>query len=873
MSYLELFLFGPPRIIGDGLRVEMGSRKAVALLSYLAVTQKAHRRESLANLLWPDHGRASAYSLLRRALYVLRKHLPDGTLAVSRETVTMDLDFDIRVDVNRFKKLLAESRAHDHDESITCPGCLTPLSEAAELYQDDFLEGFSLRGSVNFDDWQFFELQALQREYADVLRRLIQYHASLGEFATAIRLSRKWLALDRLHEPAHCLLMKLFVWSGQRSLALRQYNDCCRILETEVYASPMAPTTALFEAIQAGRLPEPPHRPVYQLAPVNTVEKRRSVRNVSEISIMEESHIVTVLVLNARCASRDDRAENPEGDSNVVARLLDRAEGIIHRYGGETDRFLADSALAVFGKSKIREDEPELAIRAALEISRETRKTGLAAAAGINTGLVYFTDTDSEDGPKAALRGSVVNLAFRLGERAAHSEILVGESAYRYTRRSFQFTTLSLAIRGSDEPMIAYKVERLLPEARKARGIDGLRSELVGREYELAALENEVAEFQQGRGRIVSVVGEAGIGKSRLVEELKLVAGGISKPAITEPESRDPAVDFGGSGIRWLEGRCVSTSRSVTYGIFLDILRSYFNLSYRDSDAAIAGKITQGAADLFALDYEGMLPFMGHLLSFRFGSDLDGRLEHLTPEQLRDQTLMRLQDLIEAIAAKESLLLVLEDIHWADDLSLELIHRLMDSLSKVPFLLLCIFRPERGHRARHLNDVARRKCRDSFTEIILNPLSNRQSSLLVERLLKIEDLPDYVRKMILDKSEGNPFYIEEVIRSLMDQGFVYNQAGHWKAGIEIAGFDVPNTIGRVVLSRLDLLPPGPRRFLEYAAVIGRLFEHRLLKHLAGDEVDLERYLSELEEKDLQTSVTTYFTPKLNALKKRVLCGN
>jgi len=285
-----------------------------------------------------------------------------------------------------------------------------------------------------------------------------------------------------------------------------------------------------------------------------------------------------------------------------------------------------------------------------------------------------------------------------------------------------------------------------------------------------------------------------------------------------------------------------------------------------DTEAEIARKVTDGVRGLFQTSEaskqtsevsktsevyaEEFLPFIGRLMSIHFGNELDKRLDFATPDQIKHQTIMRLKDLFETLARKQPLMLILEDLHWADDLSLDLISLLMDSLATTPLMLLCVYRPEGEHRVWQLSSLAGRKCLDRYTELTLKQLSSHESRRLVEELLTIDNLPESVKGMILRKSEGNPFFIEEVIRSLIDRDLVYREGDRWVARAEISDINVPDTIQSVVLSRVDRLQAEARYVLQCASVIGRLFKYRLLEHLAHQERDLDRHLSEFEARDL-----------------------
>jgi WD40 repeat protein/DNA-binding SARP family transcriptional activator len=219
-------------------------------VAYLAVTGETYTREALATLLWPESEPRRARSILRRNLSVLRKALNSDWLVVHRETIGTDPNADIWLDVDRFRSLLRSWQAHGHSEDEVCPECLAALSEAVELYRGDFLEGFSLRDSASFDDWQMFEAEGLRLDLADALERLVQGHAARDEYQAAIPYARRWVALDALHEPAHRHLMQVYAGAGQRAAALRQYQTCLRVLDRELGLPPEAETTALYERIR-----------------------------------------------------------------------------------------------------------------------------------------------------------------------------------------------------------------------------------------------------------------------------------------------------------------------------------------------------------------------------------------------------------------------------------------------------------------------------------------------------------------------------------------------------------------------------------------------------------------------------------------------
>ena len=297
MPGLTLSLLGPPRVERDGQAIEVDTRKAIALVAYLAMTRQRHSRDALAALLWPENGQTGARAALRRTLSALNKALEDGWLNVDRETVELPRGAGLWVDVDDFRERLAECRTHGHPESEICPACTRPLREAVSLYRDDFLAGFTLRDSPTFDEWQFFQAESLRRELASALERLVHCYANLGEFEAAIPYARRWLALDPLHEPAHRELMCLYVWAGQRAAAVHQYRECVRVLEQELGVPPLEETTHLYQAIKENQPPPLPAQ-AWTKPVVEQVAPRRSGRAETPLSrgVLQEARTARVEV-------------------------------------------------------------------------------------------------------------------------------------------------------------------------------------------------------------------------------------------------------------------------------------------------------------------------------------------------------------------------------------------------------------------------------------------------------------------------------------------------------------------------------------------------------------------------------------------------
>ncbi len=274
MQGFVLYLFGAPHLERDGVAVPVERRKALALLTYLAVTGRPQTRDALAALLWPELDAQRARAALRATLGGLNQDVGKGLLSVQEDRIALAKGRGLEVDVQRFRELLGQVAAHGHPMSRLCDACLAALSEAADLFEEDFLAGFTLASSVEFDDWQAYQAEEFRRGLAGVLEKLTFAHAIRGEHGSAIGYARRRVGLDPLSEPAQRALMQAHAWSGDRAAALKQYEECVRVLEKELAVEPEPETLALQRATTkrtrrqrdpprtaSGGAAQPAHRP------------------------------------------------------------------------------------------------------------------------------------------------------------------------------------------------------------------------------------------------------------------------------------------------------------------------------------------------------------------------------------------------------------------------------------------------------------------------------------------------------------------------------------------------------------------------------------------------------------------------------------
>lgn len=301
MSRLAIYVIGPPHIELNGTQVKFNTRKTTALLAYLSMNTENQHRDALVNLLWPDKGPSQGRANLRNSLSDLRKELPAGLITADRETICLNSRYDIWVDINRFHQLISQCDEHGHGQSEICTRCLAPLSEAVDLLRGEFLAGFSLKDSINFDEWQRAQSQSLIGDTDEAFARLVQCLRQEGLTQKAIQAAQKWLELDNTNEIAHRQLMVLYANSGRRSAALHQYRECEAILEREFGVSPEEDTVRLKKEIEAGPVAAAsqteslaPGRPLHTLPRQLTsfIGRETEVREIGEI--LKENALLTL---------------------------------------------------------------------------------------------------------------------------------------------------------------------------------------------------------------------------------------------------------------------------------------------------------------------------------------------------------------------------------------------------------------------------------------------------------------------------------------------------------------------------------------------------------------------------------------------------
>src|SRR5271157_3226892 len=558
--------------------------------------------------------------------------------------------------------------------------------------------------------------------------------------------------------------------------------------------------------------------------PLPLAEKMRAAHRSGE------RKIVTALFADVVGSTAMAERMDPEEWTEMMNGAFERMSPSIYRYEGTIARLMGDAMLAFFGAPVTHEDDPARAIRSALDLLEAMREYAAIVKPkygmdfdiriGINTGPVVVGDVGSDLMYEYTAMGDAVNLASRLQSAAQPMTVLISQNTYRYIIPLFEFNDLGhIEVKGKAEPVQIYEVTGLKTEPGKLRGLSGLTSPMVGRQVELSTLVELCHALQSGSGRVAIVSGEAGLGKSRLLAEWKI-----------ELTRR-------GETFQWVEGHCLSYGRRMAYHLLIDLLHSILDIPPTTDEAETRSALIGMVNSFFESEME-TFPYLGHLLPLNLEGEALERVRALDPQTLQNQYRIALNRLLEALASRRPLIIVLEDIHWADPASIDLLNQPIPLVSAHRILFCMLTRPDPDTSGLRLIETARETLPGFLTELAINPLSESESRQLVSNLLEIEALPENIRDRILEKAEGNPFFVEEVIRMLIDTGGLQQKGNRWEAATSIEHVEIPDNIHGLLLARIDRLPENARRTLRVASVIGRQFSVKVLEqvmNLIGDD--------------------------------------
>jgi predicted ATPase/class 3 adenylate cyclase len=530
---------------------------------------------------------------------------------------------------------------------------------------------------------------------------------------------------------------------------------------------------------------------------------------------------------------------DPEDIMSIMETTLQILTKPVIDHGGRVLRYMGDGFLAIFGAPVAHENDPEMGVRAGLEIlvraqdcsnrlAQQWNISGFNVRVGISTGLVIIggeTNTDN------AIMGTTVNLAARLENAAQAGTLLISDHTYQHIRGLFEVQSLEpIAAKGFPTLIQVYRVDRAKPPTFhiSTRSVAGIETRMIGRDAELLMLQNIYRDAtEDAQSYVVTVVGDAGVGKSRLLHEFDMWIESLAENV-------------------WLfKGRATPETETIPYGLFRRLFAHQFGIPESVSAVVVREKFRAGMA--VALD-TNQADLVGQLLGFDFSSNQSVQ-DQLGHESFGELAISHLAQYLRVIASQPTVIF-LEDIHWADDSSLDLINNLVTVNPDVRLLVICLARPTLFERRPSWGEGEK-----FHTRIKLRRLSRRATrNLVLEILQKVIEVPTDLRDLIVDSAEGNPFYVGELIKMLIEDGVIELDEVHWRVKQErLAEVRVPPTLAGVLMARLDSLPPKEKVLLQRSAVVGRQFWAAILGKLASDAVqasEVGNLLNNLRSREL-----------------------
>ena len=562
----------------------------------------------------------------------------------------------------------------------------------------------------------------------------------------------------------------------------------------------------------------------------------------------EERRVVTAMFADLVGSTALAERLDPEDVKVIVNDAVTRAIAAVEAFGGTVKDLAGDGVLSLFGAPSAHEDDPERAVRAALRVAEEISSyageverafgvRGFGVRVGVDTGPVVVGSIGAGSRVEYGALGDAVNTAARLQALAEPGTVLVGEETHRRVAPVFAWSEPSrYELKGKAEPVTAYTVQGVVAAPGHARELGAVQVRLVGRERELANAVEAVDAVLAGSGGIVFLTGEPGIGKTRLIAEIRDRVDEARAPQGARPPL-------------WIEGRCVSYGESMTYWPFRDLLRAWLGVLADEPELRIRVALRRSLDALFGTRVLEVYPYLGAMLGISLEPEAEARLAELSPEALQYRTFAVVRELMVRLAEDGPVVLVLEDLHWADATSLQLLERMLEDTETSALLLVLSTRPERDHPSWRVKEGAARELPHRTRELALEALSGDAGRELLHALVGEATLPAEMERRILEPAEGNPFFLEELVRSLVDAGALVPEGEGWRFdhAVEV---EVPPTVEKVILARIDRLQPAARDALMAASVLGRQFGLPLLEAVSGGGADVGDALLELQRLDL-----------------------
>ena len=557
---------------------------------------------------------------------------------------------------------------------------------------------------------------------------------------------------------------------------------------------------------------------------------REKLSALEEAPLPPDQRRIQATVMCAQLTGFAELTGHMDEDNSQAARqrLISRWKNVISEYGGVVDTQNGESVLAIWGQTAYRSEDPEQAIRAALDMLAEI--TGghwqagrkllqlkpLHVRMGLHTGVVI--DDDTFHPGLSSISGEAPGIACRLQEAAPLDTVLISHDTYRHVRGVFDVHSLEpILISGRAEPVQTYVIERAKPRAFRlvSRGVEGIETRMVGRESELVQMQEVfLSALRNRKGSHIALIGDAGLGKSRLIYEF-----------VNWMELRPEEVVY-------FVGRATEQMHTQPYSLIRSVFASRFEIQDSDNMAVARLKLENGIVNFMGELGREKAHFIGHLIGFDFSNSpvLAGILNDTL--QIRDRATHYLMQFFSAVASSDPLVLCAEDLHWADDRSLDVINALSQHMNGQPAMIISAARP--SFLTDHPDWGA---AQPGFSRMELLPLSKDNARRMVTDILRrLEVIPQVLMELVVNEADGNPFYVEELIKMMIEDGVIQKGENNWRVEPgRLATLRVPPTLNGVLQARLSTMPPEERQILQVASVIGRVFWDAAIEDLCCNE--------------------------------------
>jgi class 3 adenylate cyclase len=521
----------------------------------------------------------------------------------------------------------------------------------------------------------------------------------------------------------------------------------------------------------------------------------------------------------------------PDEVKALIGECVSRMSRAVEEFGGTVQAYMGDGIAAYFGLPRAHEDDPERAARAALRILEVVGEYGHDIAdawgiadfnvrVGINSGMVGAGMVGASNPQEVGL-GDTTNVAARLQSAAQPGTVTAGETTARLLAHRFVLEPMGeVSVKGRGAAVTAWRL------AGPRTGEEpGARTPLVGREAEVARLRSLADELVAGRGQVVSVVGEVGIGKTRLLDELRSMSG-------------ERAI--------WLEGRCLSYG-GEPYAPFVEMLREWLGVAEADAEVAVRTRLRARMVSALGGRAEEVLPYLGLLLGVRLEREVEEDLRQTQADVLARHLRAGYRLWIEALAASRPVIIAVDDFHWADPSTRELAEDLLELTDRAPILLVAAFRPDPASEGWKFRLTVMADYLHRSVEVPLGPLPEEAASRLAETLLPGGKLDQWTQRALVQRAEGNPLYLEELLRALIESGALERRRS-WTLTVSHQEL-LPPALETLLVARIDRLPPEARSLVQVAAVIGREFPLRILARVTGTG-EMESHMAVLLRADI-----------------------